>query len=223
MFFWTTNKNNYPSLKSLYNLGGGIINFSDMNKDKIHGLLFPNVNNVMRKKLMKLLPIAKTLYQKQNLDKFASFDLSKFWQGLRPRTQNAIMGAGLGTIPGLLYGGITGTGHRFKSALKWGGIGALTGGGLGYLSPLSIPDIYYQTYKGNLGVERRNIASILPKYKFHNMRTAPSVAREILSHYKSPYFKRRFNNYMLHILEAQKNQLPFWTRLKLGYSDIFGE
>jgi hypothetical protein len=70
-----------------------------------------------------------------NIDYFQNGYLNKKAE-IRPRTSNALIGAALGGIPSAIYGGIT-TKTPLINALKYGGAGALAGGTLGYLAPIS--------------------------------------------------------------------------------------
>jgi len=68
-------------------------------------------------------------------------DITEYWGGLKPRTQHAIMGAGLGMVPGGLYGALKADEDARKgilaNILTSGLYGGLLGGGAGYMMPLN--------------------------------------------------------------------------------------
>lgn len=66
---WTAYKDNYPSLKLLYNMGGGVFDSSlDPNKKKIEGVLKfkHNISNNSRENLKSLLEESKDNYAKRS-------------------------------------------------------------------------------------------------------------------------------------------------------------
>ena len=118
--------------------------------------------------------------------------IKKHWKELRPRTQHALMGAGLGAIPGSLYGLLRSDEDTRKSMLSniltSGAFGGLLGGGAGYMMPLNPQELMTQ----------------LGKIKDETEQQTKAKAD------------------LLKLLEKEVATSTPWKQMQLGMADIFG-
>ena len=153
--------------------------------------------------------------------------ITKYWKGLKPRTQHAIIGAGLGTIPGSIYGWATARpGERkFSRALKYGRLGALGGAGLGYISPLmSAEDVLVQRAKMDPYKARQIYADpeLRETLRIYNLGDPARVAQRLQELPESERLARQLPTVYAQALELGRQKQNLWERIKFGYGDIFG-